>query len=203
MFSKHVGTSPSKIMFMVVVMLKDVFTRKKEIGNYWFNKSSDLMGSAGALWTSRNKERSDSIVQELGLGEGYSMDAAVNPVYRMLCGMSLELMYKAVIVAKGHEVKTSHKLVELARLAGVVVSEFDKGLLEIITESVIWDGRYPVPKDKKSMDNLNSLTTDYLYDKKPFGTTHILSPNNSLNWDSFYKLWSDGCEVYWANYSPI
>lgn len=190
-------------MFMVVVMLKDVFTRKKEIANYWFNKSSDLMGSAGALWTSRNKERSDSIVHELGLGEGYSMDAAVSPVYRMLCGMSLELIYKAIIVAKGNEIKPIHKLIDLASLAGVVVSDKDRGLLQILTEAVIWDGRYPVPKEKQSMDRLHSLIEDCLYDKKPFGPTYIMSPNNALNWDSFYQLWSNGCEVYWEHYSPL
>jgi hypothetical protein len=40
------------------------------------------------------------------------MDVAVTPVYYMLCGLSLELLYKAIIVAKGNEVELSHDLVK-------------------------------------------------------------------------------------------
>jgi hypothetical protein len=41
----------------------------------------------------------------------------------------------------------SHKLVKLARAAGIVLSPKEAYLLDWVSEVVIWKGRYPVPTD--------------------------------------------------------
>ena len=52
----------------------------------------------------------------------------------MLCGMALEVLFKAIVVAKGGTPDTSsHELPELARLAGVPLTSKQKGLLEVLT----------------------------------------------------------------------
>lgn len=108
----------------------DIYERRKKIAIYWYNKASDLRGSAGALWASMDEARSNAIVKELGLGTGFNMKVATPPVYAMLCGMSLELLYKAIVVAKGNEPNIkSHKLTDLASVAGLSVTDRQAGLL--------------------------------------------------------------------------
>lgn len=174
----------------------NVFERRKRLAIYWYNKSSDLRGSAGALWASMDTTRSKEITEELGLGKGFSMKIATGPVYG-ICGMSLELLYKAIVVAKGEEPNTnSHKLSDLAKDAGMSVTVQQVGLLEILSEYIMWNGRYPVPKKHENMQHLNDLSSKYLYEKNPFGKSYILRPNGALNWESFNMLWSEGHSVY-------
>lgn len=111
----------------------DIYERREKLAIYWYNKASDLRGSAGALWASMDESRSNEIVEELGLGVGFSMTVATSPVYAMLCGMSLELLYKAIVVAKGNKPNVkSHNLTDLASDAGVSVTKRQVGLLEIL-----------------------------------------------------------------------
>ena len=180
----------------------NIFERRKNLAIYWYNKSSDLRGAAGALWVSMDVANSKEIVEKLGLGKGFSMKVATAPVYGMLCGMSLELLYKAIVVAKGAEPNTnSHKLTDLAKEAGVSVTEQQEGLLEVLSEYIIWNGRYPVPKKQEYMQHLNELVTEHLYDREPFGKTYLLRPNGALNWESFNILWGEGYDVYCENCS--
>ncbi|MBI5018115.1 MAG: hypothetical protein HZB55_21835 [Deltaproteobacteria bacterium] len=129
------------------------------------------------------------------------MAAAISPVYLMLCGLALELLYKAIIVAKGLRVDTNHKLVDFAAQAGLDLSDKEQGLLEILSESVIWAGRYPVAKDFKYMAKLRELKAEHLFDLTPLGKMTIATPNNALNWVSFKELWDRGAELYWQHHS--
>lgn len=121
-------------------------------------------------------------VEKLNLGDGFRMSAAVWPVFMMLCGMSLELLYKAISVAKGNQVETHHKLIDLADSAGVEVDKQAKALLTELTEYVIWEGKYPVPKDNQ---------------KESFFRKSI----PILNWDTFNMLWKDAIGIFFQNYS--
>lgn len=180
----------------------ELYERRKKLAIYWCNKAFDLRGAAAALWASMDDSRSSEIIEELGLGTSYSIKVATSSVYAMLCGMSLELLYKAIVVAKGNEPNTlNHKLADLASDAGLSVTKQQQDLLEILSESVIWDGRYPVPKKQEHMNKLIKLRNEHLYDKKPLGKLHVLSPNCALNWESFNRLWSDAFEVYSQNHS--
>lgn len=182
----------------------NIYEHRKNHAIYWYNKASDLRGSAGALWASMSDSRSNEIVEELGLGTGFSMKVATTGVYTMLCGMSLELLYKAIVVAKGNDPDTTtHKLTDLAYKAGIKITEQQVDLLKILSESVIWYGRYPVPvpKQQEHMKDLFKLRNKHLYDEKPLGKSIVISPNAALNWESFNKLWTVAFEVYWENHS--
>jgi hypothetical protein len=156
--------------------LPATFEWYRDVAIYWYNKSSDLRGSAGALWISRQKAFSTAIVKKLHLGEGFSMGAATPSVYLMLCGMSLELLYKAILVATRQKVPHEHILVKLAKLAGVSVGADETALLRILTESIVWDGRYPVPKTVASFDELRKLRSKHLWESKPLGPRGGFSP---------------------------
>ena len=176
------------------------YERRNELPIYWYNKSFDLRGSAGALWASMDKEHSDNIVQELSLGTGYRMAVAVLPVYQMLCGMAIELIYKAIIIVKGNRRKgfNTHKLLVLADLAGISVDDKSKLILQLLTESLIWDGRYPVPKDPNCMKERDILFGELTKDDSMLGCSHKMSlANDALSWESFNRIWLEASHIYW------
>jgi len=168
------------------------YEQRKQESVYWFSKASDLRGGAAVLWTSINST-SREITADLGLGSGFRMDVALPLVYRMLCGMSLELLLKAVIVAHRKEVKTIHLLGELAADAGVEYTPEQFELLQILTEAIVWDGRYPVPTEKQKFhwEKLKGLEEAQLFDKVAIGDTGlmVLRRNDDLDWDSYNELW--------------
>lgn len=168
------------------------FQRQGQIPLAWLNKSTDLRASAAALWASMDDETSKSIVTRfelgIGFGSGFRMDAAVPGIFRMLCGLSLELLYKAIIVSKGASAPKGHNLFQLAQRAGIVVSKEDRGLLEI-PEYIVWSGRYPVPQEVGFWNKLVELSHKYLYRRVPFGKLQLQTGNDALSWDGFDRLW--------------
>lgn len=147
------------------------FADQQSISTYWFNKANDLRRAAEAV-----------------------IDAGQNGVvFRMLCGMSLEALMKALAVESGHEPKRTHNLNQLARDVDITYRSDDQRLLQILSEAIIWDGRYPVPNDERHWDELNKLELECLFDKVPLGNSSklfVYTPNDKLNWDSFVELWS-------------
>ena len=175
-----------------MTIYSDHFEKKQTHSVYWFNKSSDLHTAASALWQSRAESHSQT---ESDLRE-------ITPVYYMLCGLSLELMYKAIIVAKGGEFKLNHKLIPLAERAGIDLDKTLRGLFELLTESVEWDGKYPVPGSYQKLEQLENLYYKYLHDTVSFGRIKAYKPNNALNWQAFDNLWQEGSRMYWKYHRP-
>jgi hypothetical protein len=152
----------------------------------WFNKSSELRTAASAL---------------SNVGGAY-------PVYLMICGMSLELIYKAIIVVKNSRSDASedlkidkhHKLVDLACKASISLDDRNKGMLKILTHYIYWEGRYPTPKHAKDIEDLENLSKEYLFtkieDDKNF---YIL--NDFLSWDNFDELWNQAKKEFWKIYN--
>ncbi len=176
--------------------ITDVFKRRRRFPIYWMNKATDLHAAAAALWASMDRENSQILATRFGLGAGFSMEVAVGPVFRMLCGLSLELVYKALIVQGENTPPRSHNLCELARLAKIDLSGDDAGLVTILGESVRWDGRYPVPKDREAWGSLNALASRHLYDVKTHGRLRVAVPNRALSWEGFERLWNQARSRY-------
>jgi hypothetical protein len=158
---------------------------------YWYNKASDLRGSAGAIWSAMHEPNALENAEHLGLGKGFSFSIAGWPVYLMLCGMALELLLKTILLEQGKEPKLTHNLVELAKDAGLSFDEKQLGLLSILSESIYWDGRYPVPKEEKRFAQLAELRKEHLFEEVPIGTgiLKFYRSNGALRWESFNELW--------------
>jgi hypothetical protein len=120
-----------------------MFDRRKELAVYWFNKASDLHGSAAALWVSLDPTIEKEIVARTDLPPGFSMRAATPLVYRVLCGLALELLFKATLVARRSAVPHTHDLVKLAGKAGLTVTRnwdgFDR--LWKLGSALYWQSR--------------------------------------------------------------
>ncbi|MEH0168657.1 HEPN domain-containing protein [Roseateles microcysteis] len=181
-------------------MSESAFTRRKSTATYWRNKSNDLLGAAGLVWlgmgSTDGRER-----DALGLPDWYSFEVACPAVFRMLCGMSTELLLKAIIVQRGNEPKQTHNLIELSKQAALDVSAEQSQLLSVLTEYVIWDGRYPVPKTEPIFEKTRVLAQQTLTTKVRLGNSSfsVLRQNGALDWDNFLKLWNRFNEVYLAH----
>jgi len=179
----------------------DDFIRYSESPQAWYWKAYHLMGAAGVLWASRGEQRSKELVEELGLDTEFSMGHAFRRPYLLLCGLSLELLFKAIVVAKGEKPDTkSHSLPELASKAGVQVTKKEEALLTILSKNVMWAGRYPVPSEKAKGDiqKLASLESRHLWNSRevPGGMLIELLPGTQLDWEHFHQLWKHADKLY-------
>lgn len=110
----------------------------------WYARARALYAAAKAVW-----ERGDQL-HDQSLRDRMALEA----VAFMLAGMSLECLLKAVIVGEVPEsnqkielprtLKT-HNLLSLAKDAGIAVSDDEEHCLRILTDHVVWAGRYPAP----------------------------------------------------------
>lgn len=76
------------------------------------------------------------------------MGIACHPVYMMVCGLSLEVIMKAVLACRGEMADDlqHHDLCELSRAVGRDLSKQERKLLIYYEGALSWSGRYPVPK---------------------------------------------------------
>jgi len=91
----------------------------------------------------------------------------------LLGGYALENLLKGVRVKQLRAAKepifmngrlrrelTRHDLVALARAAGVPLARHEKFLLERLTVTINWGGRYVAPKDVGETDSATMISTD-------------------------------------------
>lgn len=178
----------------------DRVERKHNLSIYWFNKASNLRAAAGAVWVAIQDEKPDP---RLGLPDGFSMSAACPLVYQMLCGQALELCLKAIIVAKNKKPGRTHQLEKLSQQASVSYDERCTGLLRVLSDTIIWRGRYPIPTgidDQQVRDRYRDASAaidNALFDRKTLGENAILCPNRALDWIGFSQLWEVAVRAYW------
>ncbi len=164
--------------------------------NHWFNRSSDLRASAGALWFVMD-DKVEAVADRLGLEKGFSMGIACRPVYHMLCGLAIELILKAVIVQNGLKVPQSHDLNYLASQLSLILNPHEKNLLIFYKASIEWSGRYPTPAkcDDDSILKYWKLATEVLTkpmvpDTNKSGTPKFRTASDATSWTNFNTLWA-------------
>lgn len=165
----------------------------------WFNKSSDLRAAAAAVWTSMDCDLGELIVKDCRLGGGFNMGVAVSPVFHMLCGMAMELIFKALTVEHGCKVnESSHDLLSHLAGTGLSYSDNERELLKILSHDITWAGRYPTPKKKEHLEAYQNLVRENLFGHEPLGSGSLClsSPNGALDWDAFNKMWSKAMSEY-------
>lgn len=161
--------------------------------NHWFNRAADLHASARVLWLAMNGALNDK-VSGAGQSQGFSYAVACNPVYYMLCGLSLELVIKALLVQNGiapDKIKT-HKFDRLLQLLNHSVDKKTRKLLHFYEAMAVWDGRYPTPVDAtdQSLKDHWKLINDVLTSPvKVINGLEFRQSNGVGDWDNFNSLW--------------
>lgn len=138
------------------------------------------------------------IVNDCGLGTGFSMTVATPPVFHMLCGMAMELVFKALTVERAEKVNEStHDLLHHVASTGLSYTPAERELLKVLSHDIVWTGRYPTPKKESQMTDYKDLVRKTLFDRVPMGTMTALRRNDALDWASFDCLWSKASHEYY------
>ncbi|WP_112192912.1 hypothetical protein [Pseudomonas sp. LG1E9] len=177
-------------------------TEMKSHPNHWFNRSSDLHASAGAVWYSMGNNNA-LIAQELGLGSSFDMGIACYHVYHMLCGLALEVMMKAVLIQRSvapTDFKT-HSFEKLNRLLNLSVDEQERNLLKFYKGMLVWAARYPTPTDvtDEKLKSFYSLSDAVLTMDGPQleGTTlRFTVSSGATDWTVFSALWAKYANLF-------
>jgi HEPN domain-containing protein len=117
------------------------FDMQSKHSAYWYNKSLHLLSSSKILW----KASKDNNLLDSG------------DTYLMLMGLSFELLLKSFYVANGEKVPPHHGLDNLVSECKCEFTKKENLILRILSGYIIWQGRYPIPKekmDKKTGENI-------------------------------------------------
>lgn len=180
-------------------MRNDKFRQRNEEPLYWFNKASDLRGTAGLVWFGMMSKESDEINKELGMGKGFNYGIACHKPYYMLCGLSLELAFKAIIVTYGKEMPSSHDLNKLAHLAELEYNEDEQGLMSVLSDFIVWSGKYPTPKQPSAMQSHHNLIDKHFFKvTQRFGDLEFKQQYRTFDWDLFSSLWTKASDTFFT-----
>jgi len=154
---------------------------------YWHNKSLDLFVSARTLWVAMQ----------------YNKTLEVNcwSTYKMLMGMSFELLFKAHCVGAGISFGAIHDLVELAKTANFTTYKDENGILKVLSEYIIWDGRYPTPKKPQHLENHWKNQSQLLNDKKQLGNLSVQVSNGKLDFENLLPIWRKYSDLFMEKYN--
>jgi HEPN domain-containing protein len=111
------------------------FASQQSNEDSWYRSAISFHEGAHILWQHEDSIRGGRLVS--------LMNAA----------LSIELLLKAIIVAKGGIAPQTHELLDLAGDAQIAFSESQKATLELLREILKWSGRYPVPNTAKAWDH--------------------------------------------------
>jgi hypothetical protein len=79
------------------------------------------------------------------------------------------------------------------------VSSRDRGLLELLAQSVVWEGRYPAPKEALSLEYFVYLWYENLYRGEKSGHNGEILKRiepDPLSWENYNGLWQSAMIAY-------
>lgn len=107
-------------------------------------------------------------------------------------GISLELALKAIAIAESKEFETNHRLNELVSLLGLNVSKDQECTLELLSELIVWSGRYPIPKKEGQWNNYHDVVLEkHIVPEREGNIGQTLANKNSFpTVENFLALWN-------------
>ncbi|KHT49323.1 hypothetical protein [Vibrio sinaloensis] len=145
---------------------------------YWHNKSADLFTSAHVLWKAMETDSSLSV--------------SCYATYKMLMGMSFEALLKGLLI-ESQQVPISnlatHDLVDLAKTLGLILSKEENKALTVLTDYVLWAGKYPMPKNAKQLQQHRTMVHVTENRKIKLGSLNATESNGALDFDNLKPLW--------------
>lgn len=121
--------------------------------------------------------------------------------YKMLMGMSFELLFKAHCVGAGISFAATHDLLALATTANFSTSNDESEILKILSEYIIWDGKYPIPKKAQHLEGHWKNEGNVLSDKKQVGNLNVLVSNDKLDFENLLTIWRKYSDLFMEKYN--
>lgn len=160
-------------------LYQQTYSRLEKNSDYWHSEAAHLLTSAEVLYNNLDKEP-------------FCWNS-----YKLLIGLSFELLLKSIAIQKNMELSHTHKLDELAKSINIPLSNDDLGILKVLTEYVIWAGKYPIPQNAHELPKLSDLENKYLNETiSKIGNIEIGTYNNKLDFPYISELWQKINNVY-------
>lgn len=129
------------------------FAERAVSGPLWFDYADDLHEAAKLLWKERPFFDPDP---------GPGPTPSLHRIALMLAGLALEGLFKARhVMAHNDRPPHTHELVQLAERDKVPLSQEEMGLLQRLTQFIMWSGRYPVPTGPEKHDTILLASSDW------------------------------------------
>lgn len=103
-------------------------------------------------WMTRAREFRDAAVLIVE-----AKDGSLSFPYYYNAALSLELSLKAILVSRKKTYQTIHRLKDLSDAADITVEKDQEKTLELLSESLSWLGRYPIPKSEGQWNNFHDV----------------------------------------------
>lgn len=109
--------------------------------------------------------------------------------------LSLELIFKAVLAKKlwpFPKAQGGHDLRALCSAAKIHISKYQATTLELMTEEIVWAGRYPVPKNEQRWDEYHDNILEKHIVRSRLGNVTSARANADTfpNWENYLNIWN-------------
>ena len=158
------------------------FQEKNKISQYWINKAFDLKWSAWVIWLGIEN---NTELLELWFSRWFDSRIACFNSFIMLFGLSLELLLKGIIVQNWWISPNSHKLKNLSEKAKIDYNKSDIELLNLLSEWIMWYGKYPTPIKEDEYDNFLKTSKEYFWEEK----WYFFIKKRQIGWNECEHLW--------------
>ncbi len=109
--------------------------------------------------------------------------------------IALELILKSIAIAKSKEYKNNHHLIDLSKLVGLNLTKNQECTLELLSELILWCGRYPVPKTEGKWNNYHDVVKEKHIVRERGGNVHntLADRDRFPTVENFLTIW-ESCE---------
>lgn len=133
---------------------------------YYWNKADDLRKST-----------------EILMANGAPRDNS-----SMLAGMATEVLLKGIACALDNPASNTHHLRKLADHVGIELTDDEKVLLDVMSEHIIWAGRYTAPKHETDWQKVWELQDKQR--RKSGSLVDFENPSRTVAVGTFRQLWA-------------
>jgi len=112
-------------------------------------------------------------------------------IFQYNAALSLELIFKAILAAKGDDIPTIHILRELCVKADVQLNDDQKHTLDLLTENILWLARYPTPKTEGQWDSFHDKIIEKHIVRMKSSNTHttLANPKRFPSIENYKSIW--------------
>lgn len=174
------------------------FKFHNENSSFWYQKSVGLYASASLIAEARQNCEDKEFLESLELKGDYSVSIGCEYPYLMLMGLSFEVILKAICIETSSEFsQVKHDLQAVAKSADVQLSNIEATQLRLLSDFVLWEGRYPVAKKPpQTMQHWNSTRKELWKTEKILGF-EITERSDIFEHESLKSLWLKLQAHYW------
>lgn len=174
------------------------FKFHNENSSFWYQKSVALYASASLIAEARQNREDKEFLESLELKGDYSVSIGCEHPYLMLMGLSFEVILKAICIETSSKfLQVEHDLQKVAKSAGIQLSNKEATQLRLLSDFVLWDGRYPVAKKPSQMKQHWNSTRKKLWKTEKILGFEVTSRTDIFEHETLKSLWIKLQAHYW------